>query len=114
MSDISKYMIEPERCTSVDWIFRCKKPVGHEGRHQAGKTTWGRRAEDERHDNHEPGVVAYRSADGKFLRCLEHWPDPALSIELTPVTAEDLADGGICTDLWCGVDILAQLEAQRP
>jgi hypothetical protein len=105
-TDISKYFTEPGRCLSLSWIFRCKKPVGHEGEHQAGKTTWGRRAEDERHDSHPPGVVAYRSEDGHFLRCLQHWPDPSLRATLAPVTAEDLPDGGVCTELWCGADVL--------
>lgn len=106
----SKYFIEPDRCMSVSWVFRCDKPIGHDGGHQAGKTTWGRRSEDEQPFPHEEGVVAYRSEDGRILRCLEHAPDPSLSVELIPVTSEDLPEGGVCTDLWCGVDVLIPQE----
>lgn len=110
----SKHFLEPNRCLSTDWVFRCSRPTGHAGDHRTGRTFWGRRAEDEQPHMHEPGVVAYRSADGRILRCLEHAPDPSLSVELTPVTSEDLPDGGVCTDLWCGIDVLIpQSNARR-
>ncbi|MDX3232977.1 hypothetical protein [Streptomyces sp. ME19-01-6] len=110
----SKHFLEPNRCLSVHaGIFRCRRPIGHPGDHRAGRTFWGRRAEDEQPYPHEPGVVAYRSADGRILRCLQHAPDPSLSVELTPVAADDLPDGGVCTDLWCGADVLIPQERQR-
>jgi hypothetical protein len=75
---------------------------------------------------HGPGVVAYRSADGRIIRCLEHAPDAvsegrigvrgvggtSLFVELSPVTAEEIADGESCTQMWCGIDILAQSEVR--
>jgi hypothetical protein len=102
----SKYFLEPNRCLSTDWVFRCARPIGHPGDHRTGRTFWGRRAEDEQPCAHGPGVIAYRSTDGRILRCLQHAPDPSLSVELAPVTSEDLPDGGICTCLDCGVDVL--------
>lgn len=109
-----RHFTHPNRCLSAHaGIFRCERPTSHPGEHRQGRTFWGRRPEDEQPYPHERGVVAYRSENGRILRCLQHAPDPSLSIELTPVTAEDLSDGGICTDLWCGVDLLAQPEAQR-
>jgi hypothetical protein len=53
---------------------------------------------------HEPGVVAYRSSGARVLRCLTHAPVDLTGF--TPVTSEDLPDGGICTHPDCGVDVL--------
>ncbi|GGV37362.1 hypothetical protein GCM10010293_41150 [Streptomyces griseoflavus] len=61
-------------------------------------------------DLREPGVIAYQSADGRTLFCLQHAPE-GLSSDMTPMGAEDLPDGGICAGTRCGVDVLAQPEA---
>lgn len=75
---------------------------------------------------HESGIVAYRSADWRVVRCLKHAPDPigegrfgvrgvggtSLIVELTPVTAEQVPDGESCTQMWCGIDILTQMEGR--
>ena len=52
----------------------------------------------------EPGVVAYRSSGARVLRCLTHAPVDLAGF--TPVTSEDLPDGGICTYSTCGADVL--------
>lgn len=51
-------------------------------------------------------VVAYRSPGGRILRCLLHVPDDTSN--LTPVTSDDLLDGGMCTYPFpeCGRDVL--------
>jgi hypothetical protein len=62
-------------------------------------------------------VVAYRSAGGRALRCLQHRPsdDAFTNGDFHPVTSEDLPDGGICTfpvsgDERCSVDVLIPQE----
>ncbi|MET7975787.1 hypothetical protein ABZW44_22630 [Streptomyces mirabilis] len=57
-------------------------------------------------------VVAWRSLSAQMLRCLEHVPPPAArAVDCTPVTSDDLPDGGICTHPDCGVDVLIPQEA---
>lgn len=38
---------QPNRCVSVDDIFRCSRPLGHLGAHRSGRIFWQRRYEDE-------------------------------------------------------------------
>lgn len=52
---IRRHFLEPNRCLSVDGIFRCARPTGHPGRHRTGRTFWGRRAEDDQQP--EPAAV---------------------------------------------------------
>lgn len=59
-------------------------------------------------------VVAYRSRDGRQLRCLAHAPDASLiGVDWHACTAWDV-DGGAstCTATGCGVDVLA-VEPER-
>ncbi|MGZ0231157.1 hypothetical protein [Streptomyces sp. CPS1] len=62
-----------------------------------------------RPDLHQP-IVAYRNSDRPgVLLCRQHgegW------VGLTPLTSEDLPEGGICTWNECGADVLA--EPERP
>jgi len=52
-------------------------------------------------------IIAYRSNGGRLLRCLQHAPQPDVrDSDFSPVTAEDLEDGGVCTSPGCGVDVL--------
>lgn len=59
-----------------------------------------------------PDVVAYQSNGGRLLRCLAHAPEWAAILcgDFHPVTSEDLPDGGLCTFLDCGVDVLIPQE----
>lgn len=58
-------------------------------------------------------IVAFRSREGRLLRCLAHTPG-AVAVadgEFDAVTSDDLPDGGVCTflvslDERCGVDVL--------
>lgn len=53
---------------------------------------------------HDESVVAYRNSDRPgVLLCREHGVGWA---GLTPLTSDDLPDGGICTWDGCGVDVL--------
>jgi hypothetical protein len=58
-----------------------------------------------------PEIVAYRSRDGRQLRCLAHAPAAALvGLDWAPLTGLDVeGDASRCTD--CGADVLAD-EAQ--
>ncbi|MFB7285473.1 hypothetical protein [Actinacidiphila glaucinigra] len=55
------------------------------------------------------GIVGYRSRDGRLLRCMQHAPGQSVldSGDLTPVTSDDLPDGGVCTYPDCGRDVLS-------
>lgn len=64
-------------------------------------------------DTQTDRVVAWRSLSAQMLRCLEHVPPPAArAVDCTPVTSDDLPDGGICTFPDCGVDVL--IPQERP
>lgn len=58
------------------------------------------------------GIVAYQSKGGRVLRCLAHAPDlERVDIgDFHQLTSEDLPDGGICTYLDCGRDVLIPLK----
>lgn len=63
---------------------------------------------------HPDGVVAYRSRGGMILRCLTHAPVPD-DPHFTALTSDDLAHGGICTYVGCGVDVLIrERQAEAP
>ncbi|MFF6781402.1 hypothetical protein [Streptomyces sp. NPDC012510] len=56
-------------------------------------------------------IVAYRASGARVLRCRAHAPSDHTGF--TPLTAEDLPDGGICTYPECGVDVLMSQEERR-
>jgi hypothetical protein len=55
-------------------------------------------------DEEADRIVAYRSTGARVLRCLLHAPSDLTGF--TPVTSDDLPDGGICTFPDCGADVL--------
>lgn len=57
-------------------------------------------------------IVAYRSPQGRSLYCTRH-VDELFGAVFTPVTSDDLPDGGLCTFPDCGVDVLIPQEADR-
>lgn len=69
-----------------------------------------RPAVGEQPETQETRVVAYVLAVRTELHCLRCTPNRAGDI-WTPVTSEELEDGGICTV--CGVDVLIPQEANR-
>lgn len=54
-------------------------------------------------------IVAYRSPGGHYLYCTQHTDE--LGDSWTPVTSDDLPDGGLCGK--CGVDVLIPQEGNR-
>ena len=50
-------------------------------------------------------IVAYRSPQARSLYCVRHRGE-LFGAVFTPVTSEDLPDGGLCTFPDCGVDVL--------
>ena len=58
-----------------------------------------------------PRIVAYVLADRTELHCLCCTPTPAGDI-WTPVTADELHDGGVCSQ--CGVDVLIPQDGAQP
>lgn len=50
-------------------------------------------------------IVAYRSPQGRSLYCTRH-VDELFGAVFTPVTSDDLPDGGLCTFPDCGADVL--------
>jgi hypothetical protein len=61
------------------------------------------------------GIVAYRSRDGRQLRCLAHAPDPRLvGLDWFPlVDAEVEGDASTCTERGCGTDVLVDRAQQH-
>jgi hypothetical protein len=67
-------------------------------------------------NGHDEAVVAYRSRDGRQLRCLAHAPDESLIGVDWFARTEDQVDGDAnrCTTAGCGVDVLAPPDTERP
>ena len=63
-------------------------------------------AQDEARQDAADRVVAYRSPLGHYLHCTLHADE--LGLSWTPLSSEDLPDGGICSYPRCGVDVLIQ------
>lgn len=89
--------------------YPCNESSGHLGYHRNARqggnewTSWvGDLPAAEEADGKR--VVAYRSRDGRALYCTRHRDE--LGAYWTPVTSEDLEDGGICTYTDCGADVL--------
>jgi len=70
------------------------------------------RAADTHNDEEADRIVAYRSRDGRSLYCTRHAGE-VFGTTFTPVTSEDLPDGGTCTYPECGADVLIPQEASR-
>ncbi|MFJ3089077.1 hypothetical protein [Streptomyces sp. NPDC086838] len=102
-------------------VVPCMRPMPHPAHSHSGfrkgDVVHGRcpgveaqQPETEATATEEHRVVGYRWPHGTFLYCTRHAYDPALPC--TPLTSDDLPDGGVCS--WCGTDVLIPAPTEEP
>ena len=113
--------VEPGKCGdySPSGAYRCTQPAGHLGYHRRTRpdsdewSSWiGELPETVEsavaEQQHSDRTIAYRSPGGHYLYCTRHTGE--LGDSWTPVTSDDLPEGGLCSK--CGADVLIPWEGR--